>query len=180
MKREASDEYAEIKALPSLKHRLMSGSAWALGGRAVTVVTALATNALLARLLPPRDLGAYFLAFSVVLIGGAVGQLGLGQAAVRFLAESIALGRLGRVRRTVAIVLCLGGLGASSVALAYLLLGNILSTRLFHAPALAAVTGLVAGWMAAMALQNLLAETFRGFHDIRLATAFNSLIAGVL
>src|SRR3712207_6782370 len=42
-------------ARPSVKRRLLSGSAWATGGRMITAAAALATNALLARLLSPQD-----------------------------------------------------------------------------------------------------------------------------
>ena len=60
-----------------LKRRLLTGGAWASGGKFVATLTAFATNALLARLLSPQDFGAYFLAFSVVLVGEQWGS-GLG------------------------------------------------------------------------------------------------------
>jgi O-antigen/teichoic acid export membrane protein len=171
---------ADTKALSSLKRRLLSDGVWALGGRGVTILTAFAVNALLARLLSPQDLGAYFLAFSVVAVGAIAGALGLNQAAVRFLAESIALGQFKRARHALNVVSCLGGLGALGAGLAYLLFGDFLSTNLFQAHALTTVTGCIAGWIAAMSLQTVLAETFRGFHDIRLASIFNGPVAGVL
>lgn len=163
----------------SLRRRLLSGGAWALGGRVVTAFTGLASNALLARLLSPQDLGTYFLAFSVVSLGAVLGSLGLNQAVVRFVAESMGANQAERARRTVVMVVGIGAIGATVVALMYLLFGGVLGA-LFHAPALAAVTGLVAGWIVVMTLQHLLAETFRGFHDIRLATAFSGLVMGVL
>lgn len=153
----------------------MSGGLWALSGRVATIGAAFATSILLARLLSPQDLGAYFLAFSIVLLGTMIGTFGLTQVVVRFVAESMGLKRFGRTRRVVVTVFALGGLGALSVGLVYLLFGDVLAANLFHAPALAAVTGLVAGWIVVTTLQNLLAETFRGFHDIRLATAFGGL-----
>jgi O-antigen/teichoic acid export membrane protein len=62
---------------PTLKQRLLSGSAWALTGKAASVLAALMVNALLARLLSPQDFGAYFLALSTVYLGTTVGALGL-------------------------------------------------------------------------------------------------------
>lgn len=166
--------------MPSLKRRLLSGSAWAFGGRLATVLTAFATNVLLARLLSPQDFGAYFLAFSVVSVGAMLGLLGLDQAVVRFVAESVGLGQFDRTRRVLGRVLTLGGLGALGVGTAYLLFGSVLVVHLFHTPALVAVTGLVAGWMAVTALQLLLAAAFRSLQDIRLASIFYSLATGVL
>jgi O-antigen/teichoic acid export membrane protein len=164
-----------------LKHRLLSGGAWALGGRFVTAAAGLASNALLARLLSPQEFGAYFLGFSLVLFGAlVVGSGGLGLAVVRFIAESVGLNQLGRARRVVGTAFVLGVLGASGLGAAYWLFGDILAGNLFDSPALVAVTGLVAGWIAVMTLQNLVAEIFRGFHDIRLATIFGGLVTGVL
>ena len=40
------------------------------------------------------------------------------------------------------------------------------------------VTGLIAGWMAIAVVQEITAETFRGFHDIRLATLLGGLATG--
>jgi O-antigen/teichoic acid export membrane protein len=166
------------KRLPSLKRRLLSGGGWAFGGRMVIALTGLGTNALLARLLSPQDLGTYFLAFSVVSFGAAVGMLGLKEAAVRFVAESVGLSQYERARRAITIVLRLGSLGAVGVGATYLLLGDVVGRSLFHSPALAAVTGLVAGWMVTVVLQGLLVEIFRGFHDIRYATLFGGLATG--
>jgi O-antigen/teichoic acid export membrane protein len=167
----------ELQGIPMsiLRRRLLSGSAWAFGGRVVTALAVLTVNALLARLLTPQDVGAYLLAFSLVSVGALLGSLGLNQAVVRFVAQTYGLNRFGQTRRVVGIVLALGALGASGVALAYLLFGHLVGNELFHSPALAAVTGLVAVWAMIIAMQTLLAETFRGFDDIRLATLFGGL-----
>jgi O-antigen/teichoic acid export membrane protein len=151
-----------------------------------TMLTGLFSNALLARLLSPQDLGSYFLAFSIASLGAMAGSLGLNHAVVRFVAESMGLGRFGRTRRVIAIVLGLGMLGSLGMSFAYLFLGDLLGTTLFQARALAAVTGLIAGWIVAISLQEILSGIFRGFHDIRFATIFGGfgglggVAAGVL
>jgi O-antigen/teichoic acid export membrane protein len=166
--------------LPSLKRRLLSGGAWALGSRLITAFAAFAANLVLARLLAPADLGAYFLAFSVVSVGSLLGLLGTEQAVVRLVAESVDTGRPGRARRVLRSAFALGGVGAVALGAGYLLLGGLLERDVFGSPALAEVTGLVAAWMVAVALQLLIAEAFRGLHDLRLASVFFSLGNGVL
>lgn len=156
----------------------MSGGAWALGGKISLAVLGLASNALLARLLSPTDLGAYFLAYSAVSLGALLGCMGLDQVVVRLVAEGMGLNLPGRTRRVIRMVLCTGCLGALSVGLAYLLFGDDLSRGVFQAPALAAITGLVAGWMVVATVQGLLGETFRGLHDIRLATVLGGQVTG--
>lgn len=160
-----------------LKRRLLSGGTWAFGGRMATILGGFVTNALLARLLSPQELGTYFLALSVVTLGAVTGSLGLNHAGVRFLAASVGLEQFGRARSTVRVVLSLGLLGAIGIGLAYALLGGLIG-NLFAAPALAAVSGLLAGWVAVATVQGLLAELFRGLHDIRLATFFGALTSG--
>ncbi len=161
-----------------LKRRLLSGGAWALGGRALLAVTGLAVNALLGRLLAPEDLGVFFLAFSIVLFCAILGSLGLATAALRFVAENLGLNNPGQIRSVVVKVFALGISGSLAASLAYLLFGQAVVASLFRVPALTAVAGLMAVWILATTLQHLLAETFRGFYDIRLATIFGKSTAG--
>src|SRR5829696_1487070 len=164
----------------SLKQRLVSGGAWAVLGKAGTALTSLVSNALLARLLSPQDLGVYFLAFGLCTFGSLVGALGLNLTVVRFISESVALGQLGRTRRVISVTFRLGVLGGVVVGLLYLLIGGFIGVNLFNSPALASVTGLVAGWVVVMVLQLLLAETFRGFYDIRSAVVFGGVGTGAV
>lgn len=162
----------------TLRRRLLSGGVWAFAGKVFTALTQLVATALLARLLTPRDMGTYFLAYSVVTVGSMMGTAGVGQAGVRFVAQSIGLKQYGQIRRVVGMVVAVGLLGSSGVGLAYLLLGPLVGRELFSAPALVAATGLVAGWIMVTSLQYLLAETFRGFHDIRLTFVFGGSVSG--
>jgi O-antigen/teichoic acid export membrane protein len=158
----------------------MAGGFWAVSGRLTTALAAFLSNALLARILTPADFGVYFLAFSVVSIGAVIGASGLNQSVVRFVAESMGTSLPGRARRVVGLIFAMGIVGSLAVAITYLLVGPVIARGLFHAPALASVTGLVAGWIVVLTLQTLQAETFRGFHDIKSATFFGGLITGGL
>lgn len=160
-----------------LRRRLLSGGVWAIGGKVGAVMLGLSSNMLLARLLTPQEFGTYLLIVSVVSAAALTGCLGLNKATVRFVAEGLGLDQPGRTKRTIRTILGLGVLGALGAGLVYLLINGLLE-RLFGAPALAAVAGLIAGWIVVSTIQELFAETFRGFHDIRLATLFGSLAIG--
>lgn len=162
-----------------LRGRLVSGGAWVLGGKVLIAASGLLSGALLARLLTPQELGAYFLAYSLVLFGSMLGSLGLQGAATRLVAQSLGLGLPGRARFVVRVTLALGTLGALGAGAAYLLLSGTLA-GVFHAPALAAAGGLVAGWIAVSVVQGLVGEIFRGLNEVRLATLLGGQVTGTV
>lgn len=161
-----------------MKRRLLSGGVWALGGRIGLAFTGLLTNALLARLLSPAELGAYFLAFSIVASCAGLATLGMTRAVVRFIAESIGLKQYDKTRAAIRIAVGLVSLSTLIVAIAYFFLGGALAGSLFDSRALVAVSGLIAGWILVASLQGVLVESFRGFHDIRVATLLGGLTTG--
>jgi O-antigen/teichoic acid export membrane protein len=133
----------------------------------------------LARLLTKQEFGVYFLAFSIISLGAVIGSLGLPKTVLRFVAENMTLGQPGRARRAIYTALGLGALGALCISPAYLfIVGDLVSRYLFQSSALVAIIGLTAGWMAISTMQEIMAETFRGFHDIRMATLFGGLATG--
>ncbi len=88
----------------NLAQRLFAGTAWALVFKVVSLASGLAVNAFLARLLPPDQLGAYFLALSIASFAAIVARFGLKQTVVRLVAEAIAKGLPGRAGKALRIV----------------------------------------------------------------------------
>jgi O-antigen/teichoic acid export membrane protein len=131
-----------------LRRRLLSGSAWASGGRIGGAMVGIVTNGLVMRMLTTKDeRDAYWLALSIVSLGAVVGSLGLPKTAVQLVAENMRLNRSGRTRRVIYTVLGLGVFGTLAASLIYLLVGGLVG-NLLHSPALVGVTGLLAGWIA--------------------------------
>jgi O-antigen/teichoic acid export membrane protein len=158
---------------------LISGSTWALGGKIGAATIGLVTNGVLTRLLTKQEFGVYLLAFSIISLGAVVGSFGLPKTVLRFVAESMTLGQPGRARRSIYTALGLGVVGTVGTSLAYLfMVGDLVGRHLFDSSALIAVIGLTAGWMAISTMQEIVAETFRGFHDIPMATLFGGLATG--
>lgn len=170
----------EIPTAQLLRRRLLSGGAWAFGGKISIALLGLASSALLARLLSPQELGVYFLAYSVVSLCATIGSMGLPPTVTRFVAQNVGLNRFRTTRQVIGIVFGVGLLGAFIMGLVYSLFGGALVQNLFNSPAFAAVTGLVAGWIVVSILQGLLGETFRGLHDIRLATILGGQVTGTV
>ncbi len=165
---------------PSIRRRLLAGGAWVVAGRLATAVTGLPTGFVLARLLTPTDMGNFVLALSVAWFGTTVACIGLNQVMVRFVAEALGTDRPARARRVVRLVFRLGVPGAAGCGLLYAAFGGALERRVFDAPALVALTGLVACWTVALALQSLVADAFRGLGDLRRASLFGGPLAAAL
>jgi O-antigen/teichoic acid export membrane protein len=167
--------------MTSLTKKLLTGSAWAFGGKIVTAVCGLLVNALLARLLAPEAMGAYFLTLSLVSISVFVSQLGLGHAVVRLIAESLGTDRPGRARKAAITSLGLGLAGIVVVGgVLGLGAGAWLAERVFGSLEMAGAMSLAPLWLAVVAAPALLAEIFRGHHDIRLATVFSGALTSLL
>jgi O-antigen/teichoic acid export membrane protein len=137
------------------------------------------TASLLTFVISPEEVGAYNLVLTIVAFGALVGALGLPKTVVRLVAENMGLNRSGRTRRVIYTVLGLGVAGTLLTSLAYyLVIGDIVEGRLFDSPLLLGLTGLIAVWIAIAIVQEITAETFRGFHDLRWATLLGGLATG--
>ncbi|MEK6749687.1 MAG: oligosaccharide flippase family protein [Pseudomonadota bacterium] len=164
-----------------LMHRLLSGGAWVFVGRIIGAPAGFAVNILIARLLSPHDVGVYFLMVSLVLAAVAVAQWGLQIAVVRLVSEALGQGLGGRARGAVFAVLKIGVIGACIVALAVGSIGGRVLTQHFGAPQqLQDAIWYGAAWIVALTLLNLMAETFRGLQDYRLATIFGGPAHSIL
>lgn len=165
----------------SINNRLLWGGTWAFVGKVGAAVAMLAVSMLLARLLTPEEMGAWFLIFSIVQIAAMAAQFGLYQVVVRLVAEGEGTGQQGRARKGVELTFRYGTVGTVAVAGAMASGGGVwLAMNLFESPVMAGVMGLASLWVVVMVFQSLLAATFRGFYDIRLAAIFGGLFTWVL
>ena len=167
--------------IPPLTRRLLSGGAWALAGKVLTAGAGVAISVLLTRLLPPTEVGAYFLALSLATVAGLIARAGLEKTVLQMVAES--LGRddpsraRGVVHRVFAVALITIGLTGLLIGLGG---GRWLATELFSSASMARLDGLLGVWTAYLGLEILFAETFRGFHDIPRASLFGGAISRTL
>lgn len=165
---------------PSLARRLLSGGSWALSGRVVSSGSNLAISILVARMLPPVEAGVYFLAFSVAAALAVLARGGLEKTVLRLVAEHRAAREQHQIYsalvRVYAISLIFVALTASGTAL----MGPVVAQGLFELPRLAQIVPLVAWWVAYLAYEMLLAETFRGLDSIPLASVFGGAAGRLL
>src|SRR6266567_6321822 len=79
--------------IPLVHPPLRRQAVWVVACRIVGIAATLAANILAARLLGPAEFGTYLLVTTVIALGGHLAMAGLNEAALRFIAESLALGR---------------------------------------------------------------------------------------
>jgi O-antigen/teichoic acid export membrane protein len=152
-----------------------------LFGKVVTIPLGFVINALLARLLTPAELGAYFATFTLVLVASIVAQLGLNRVAVRYVSAALGTGRPGQARSVVRTVFTAGTLAAIGAGSLLLFgVGDWLARAVFHSDVMADVIPVAAAWLVVQSLRSLLVETFRGFQEFGMATVFDSLLVDAL
>ncbi len=168
----------ENRSKEKTKNKLLSGGLWALGGKIIGGFGVLAIVGILARLLPPPELGAYFLCLSIIFVLSSIGCFGLEQGTLRLVSEGMALRKEGNVIKiiltsffTVLVVLI-------TVGTTLWFWGPWLISVLFQNSLLIPEAHLMGFWVVSLGLQIFIGETFRGFHDIKFATLFTGTILG--
>jgi O-antigen/teichoic acid export membrane protein len=146
---------------------------WVVACRLVGVAATVASNILAARLLGPGEFGTYLLATTVIAMGSLLAMVGLNEAALRFISESLGLGRQARaaayMRRaigTTAIASVIASIVVTA-GIAAFLLATRSSFNLFALLALVAMGIIVLAW------QQLGAELLRAYGHLRMASFFS-------
>jgi O-antigen/teichoic acid export membrane protein len=161
-----------------LARRLVRGGGWALLARAVALPIGLLQAMLLTRILTPAEVGAYFLAISLIGILAILAQGGMSRPMVKMVASALATDRPLAARHAIRVALLVTLAGGVLLALAVAAgLGEWLSAMLEDGEALRGVVPIIAVMVLAFALVDVVAETLRGFHDLRAASAFGDYLA---
>ena len=165
----------------SIYDRLLSGGSWAFAGKLFGGLSGLLVSATLSHLLSIAELGSFFLASSMVGIGVLVAQFGLNQAALGMVSRAIGDGQPEKAKAVVMKVVLLGAIGAITVAIVLFLgLGEWTALVVLKSSLTASIVSLLAAWVVVQSLQNILAEIFRGYRDIRFATLMGGIASGAL
>ena len=162
---------AEAASAPrALSPRVISGLGWSTAGRFAALPAGAAVNVLVARLLPPSDVGAYFVIINLVSILALVSMLGLNQAVVRGVSEAMTRGRPAAAGAVVRTSLRITTVVSIALGIVYLLVGKAVGHHVFGSAAIAGATAWIALFIPLTALRLLVPEAFRGFTDIKWAT----------
>ncbi len=146
---------------------------WVVGCRIVGIAATVASNILAARLLGPGEFGTYLLATTVIALGSLLAMVGLNEAALRFISESLGLGRQAQAaayaRRAIG-TMAIASLVASvlvTAAFATFLLATRSSSNLALLLVFVGIGIVLLSW------QQLGAELLRAYGNLRVASFFS-------
>jgi O-antigen/teichoic acid export membrane protein len=160
--------------------RLRRISAYAFAGKALALTATVVSGALTTRILSPDEVATYFVATSLAGVAAAAALVGLNGIIVRFIAQALAKGNLARARAAVQQSLTYAGGIIAVVAIALGLGGaDAIARPLFGSLAVAHAMPWIAALVAVTALRTLVAESFRGFHDVLGATILADTLPAV-
>jgi len=169
-----------LKPTGSISQRLLSGSTLVAAGKILAAASALVLNIILTRLLPPEDVGAYYIIISIVTMCALVSQLGVHQAIVRTIAGNLGADNEIVVRPYLRAAFLIVAFGIAIISIPYALgVGQWLAVTVFESPVVGDMAIFTSLWIGGFALQMLVAQAFRGFHRIGYATLFEGASTGV-
>ena len=157
----------------SLGRRLRHGAAWVVVGRTLGIGTTILVGVATPRFLSAQEYAAFALVSSVIVFAGGLAMFGLNGTMVRFLSERLGTGDLGGAARVLRVGLKLAIASSAVVAAATGIIMAAGGMRWFDLPVDPVVTMLVCAGVALLALQQLAAESLRGFHELRLASVLS-------
>ena len=165
----------------SIRKQLVVGSSWVLIARVGGAITGLIFYSMITRALPPESVGTYFLAYTIALVLSTLACLGLPKTLTRLIAETLSEKKLANVLPIVNKSLLLSLSAALVIALLYLSpIGEYLIHLAFENEELSSLSWLIVCWLAILALRQLIAESFRGLGNIKLASIFGGLVGNII
>ena len=165
----------------TLGRRLRRDSIVAFLGVVLGMASGLGANALLARLISPRQLGTYFLAFSMMTLVSIVGRVGINHAVIRFASEAMARDEPGGAHGTVRASLVLAaGCGVVAATVLYSVAGRWIANSLFEDALLATTISWVALWVMFEVIRVVTADAFRGLSDVPQAVMYSQVSRPVI
>jgi O-antigen/teichoic acid export membrane protein len=175
------DDKGESRVPRSLTRFILRGGALVVIARLLVITAGLVIQMILARILPPEELGAYFLTQSIVSTIAVFSQVGLGRPLTRDLARFIGRNEVDSAKSLLLLVLRLSLVPVAGIAAIYAIgAGSWLANSAFSSPTMAGASVAAAGWIAGTAFQGLGAAATRGFHAVGAAAFLDGALSNLV
>lgn len=157
--------------------KLLRGGIWTFGGRVWLALAGVIGTACWTRVLSHAEMGDYQFAQTLVIYGGIIGSLGFSLLVVRLASAHMASGRAELARQAIARCLMLALAGSIGLATLYYFLAPLVFTKY---PSLLANHSLMTLWLVLVPVSLVMAESFRGLHNIRDSVLFGGAAFNVV
>ncbi|EIC23464.1 membrane protein involved in the export of O-antigen and teichoic acid [Thiorhodovibrio frisius] len=145
------------------------------------MLSGMVVHGALARLLTPEEYGNYLLILSLALFLGLLGQVGLKQAVLRWVADYSSKKQYHCINRVIAFAGKIVFIASLVLALLWVFLIDDVVTHLFFSSLSEVDLSVVMPvWIALMAFRLVIIEIYRGLGDIFKATLFDSVFTNVV
>ncbi len=161
----------------SVKQYLIKGGTWAFAGKVASLLVGLVLSSLLARLLSPDDMGAYFLVFNLATFFSIFSRMGVDNSLQRFVAEA-----LGRGHPHAACIIIRKGLILTLISalliavVVYLWVGPWFNQQFLTSERVGKSIGFVSVWLILLTFQHIFTAIFQGSQQIQIAVVINGLL----
>lgn len=145
---------------------LFQGASIALALKFIAAIIKFTFSVVLARILGAKDVGIYFLAFTVVNIAGRVGTLGLNAALVKFIAANAAIKQWEKVKGVYLNAIITSSIVSSILTLLIIIFSSWIANKLFNEPTLERPLQYMAIAIIPFSLIELHAHSLRGLKKI--------------
>jgi len=162
----------------SLKKRLSQGSFWVLIGKLLTSCLGFVVTLLLAQLLTPKEVGQYFLLFSLVSIMTTLALFGLPTTVVKLISESLALNLPRNAKYIVKLICYISAINISFTLVIIAIFFTFITEHLAFALEVLVII-LAVAWLTLFSFQQILAEIYRGYQKLIHATLFSGLFTSM-
>jgi len=165
----------------SLSSFLVTGTAWAFGARLLALFAGIASQAILARLIPPESLGAYFLIQSFVIIAANVGEFGLNRPIARMISTDLGQERPGAALRALWSALEISAMSAF-VVVVFITAGpgKWLSIHVFDSQTMADSVALIGLWIIGRIVLDIGSAALQGLHRVGISSFLSSALSPTL
>ncbi len=151
---------------------------WVVGARLVGIAATFAANILAARLLGPAAFGMYLLLITAMTLGATLGMFGLDEAGLRFVAESLGLGKRSLARAYIGSIIRNLLWTAPVAALLIAAPMSLFAGRLADFGGASLLIGLTAVGVILLVWQRVTAELLRAMGNLQLASLFSGGLTG--
>lgn len=171
----------------SITKRLVQGGVWAFSAKAGSGFLTIALTALVARMLSPKDVGLFFLSFSIIAMLSLFARFGFDQLGIKLIGKGLVENDFESVKLIALRIFKLVGSLTIIWSMIIILAFDYVSIRFFGEYSISGLYKMLfIAWLIVTTIQITFSEIFRSFQRIDYAslfsggTAFGGFSAGLL